>query len=760
MNTTEQIIWSFPGGTGGLALAAIALAAIAAISYKYTLRTLPTRPKTILATIRTLFLLAILLCLCDPSKVRKTSPPPAKGKKKVAVIIDSSSSMGIKGFSGKSRYKEALEYWNYKIKPVDKYKFKLFTFDEKTRATPDFPIKTNAKPAIKKTLLFDSIELWTGKLENEGFDAAIYMTDGIDTSGKRAKNALATLATANIKTVFVPIATPLPNHPVASVMKLECPTTAKPGASVATTALVGISGIQEKTNIEFIVRGPKGKVVFAKKIHGQSTGFSTTPLAFDIPVDCRGIRVFKGELRLDGKITESFAWSVRGVKNEKRRILLYQGGLDWGTRFLRGVFGRNENTQLDVRFAPRSFGHVANTLIEKFPYKSLDDYDLVIAMKIKRSQIDARMGQGLKSYIQKGGGILFIIANTIDAAGYAKSPLESFLPVKFESHLNPETAYDAKTQFFLKRMREYHAATAGNPGGAAKPLKVPPLHTMKLTEEGKHGGIFKYLASTAWNDKTPRFQDFALVRERKPGARILATHPKIQNRIILATQRFGEGRSAALACDPLWRWKLSIDSKNQAFDLFWKNLVNWLCAGHKNQPHWRATSRILKPNQTNTLTFILPARAGMKLKDLKFSVIDMKTKTRSAITLFKGEKKTEHVLKFTPKSKRNYQFIAMDKHGSVVALAWFSSGTGNDNMETLFLKPNWKILEKLADASDKHVVIRKNENFDWNKFLPDPPPMKEEVIEKKPLWHSTWLFSLILALFLAELLTRRFFKLL
>ena len=84
----------------------------------------------------------------------------------------------------------------------------------------------------------------------------------------------------------------------------------------------------------------------------------------------------------------------------------------------------------------------------------------------------------------------------------------------------------------------------------------------------------------------------------------------------------------------------------------------------------------------------------------------------------------------------------------------------NDNMETLFLKPNWKILEKLADASDKHVVIRKNENFDWNKFLPDPPPMKEEVIEKKPLWHSTWLFSLILALFLAELLTRRFFKLL
>jgi len=744
MKIDEQIVWNFPGGTLGLLLALAAAAALAFLSYRHTLRNIPAKAKMWLAALRTILFFLVILCLCDPSVVRKTSPPPTERKKKVAVLVDSSSSMAVKGFSGETRYQRAIDRWNDGIFDADeKYDFKLFLFNENTRETREFPeLPPAASGKLRKTFLFKNVEQWAKRFESEGFDAAICLSDGVDTSKQPIRPALSALSASRLRFAFVPATLELPSPPRADILKLECPATTKPGREAPVSILLGVAGIEPDRKLELSVFDPRGKRVFQKRVKWRNLDFSTIPCEFEVPVDALGTKVFKAELKLDGKLLTQCRWSVRGVKNERQKILLFQGGLDWGTRFLRGVFDRDDTTKLDVRFAPRSFGNVANAIIQKFPYDTLEDYDLVMVLKMRRSQIDSRMAGKLREYLKNGGGLLFITANNLDAAEYADSPLESLLPVEF---LRGARAGDPRVNAFLRTMGETLPGTG----------KIPPLRRMVLTEEGKRSALFEYLKTIPWRDKIPKFQAFAVVEKRKPGARILATHPKNKKAIILATQRFGKGRSAVLACDPLWGWKLSIPSENQSFDLFWKNIANWLCAGHVRSPHWTAPNRIMTPGRPNKIKFI--DASGEKLE---FFALDTKTKQKHPLSLSRGKNKNERYVDFIPEPKRAYQFIALNRKKEVVALAWFQSADSAADIETLYLKPNLDALRDLAAASPKNSFVPPNAKFDWKNWLPDAKPESALVIEKKPLWHTAWLFILILTLILAELLIRRTLKLL
>lgn len=744
MRIDERIVWNFPGGTIGLAVAILLVIALAALSYRHAVKKLPTGAKVLLAALRTAMSILLILCLCDPSVVKKTSPPTKGGKKKIAVLIDSSSSMAVKGFSGGTRYQQALERWNGEIASVDKYDFKLFLFDEETKATRKFPdALPSPKEKPRKTFLFQNVEQWTKRFENEGFDAAICLSDGVDTSGRPIRQALAALAASKLRFAFLPETLELPSPPRAYIAKLECPTTIPPGRKAPVSALIGVSGVDPAGKLTLSISDPRGKNIIQKNIKLRGIDFSTIPCEFEVPVERLGTKVFKAELRLDGKLISSCRWSVRGVKNERRKILLYQGGLDWGTRFIRGVFDRDDATELDVRFAPRSFGNIANTIVRNFPYATLDEYDSIVVLKMRRWQIDPRMADRLRSFLKKGGGLLFVIANNLDAAEYADSPLEPLLPVDFPRGAK---ANDPRINAFLRKMGE------AVPGQG----RIRPLRRIEITEEGKRSGIFKYLENAPWNDKIPKLRAFAVVEKRKPAAKILATHPKNKKAIILATQRFGQGRSAVLACDPFWSWKLSIPSENQSFALFWKNIVNWLCAGHAKSARWSAPNRIMAPGRKNRITFIDPS--GEKMD---FYALDTKTGAKRPITLSRGKNGDERRVDFVPEPKRAYRFLAFNRKKTLVAEAWFQSSDSENDIETISLKPNQDALRDLAAAAAKNVFVPPDKEFDWKNWLPDTDFKQSSiVIEKRPLWHNAWLFALIMALFLAELLARRVFKLL
>ena len=759
MIATEYFYWNFPGGIYGLILTLIVGFAIILISYAYTLRKLPFQARTLLVIIRLIFLVILIICLSNPSKVKEVRVKPETGKE-VAVIIDTSSSMMKVGLTGKTRYQEAVQYWKEELSPQNQYKFKLYTFAEKVYPTSEYTSKRQEDLQIHHTMLFDCISEWNKMLMNGSTDGVICLTDGIDTSNTPLQTALDSLEAGNIPHAFIPMTEPLPTQPYIELRKLETATSAKLGTQVPVTAVISIAGIDPDIPVSMMVSS-RGENLFTKQIKHPNISSTTFTVNFHLPISTAGCHIFEGKVLVDGKVAKKITWSIQGVKNEKINVLLYQGGLDWGNHFLRGVFNKDENVNFNVKFAPQAFGkfRMAQSLCAPLSEESISNYDLIIIMKMKQEQIKPETVKTLRYFLKKGGAILFMVANTNDAQEYSGAPIESLLPVEFEKVISTEQAhFDIKTKMFLKKMKAYHSRPKIRfQKGRELGLDIPSLQSIKLTKTGKRHPIFRYIKQHIRQSWVPKFQDFALIRKAKPGARVLAIHPTIKNRIIMATQRFGEGRSALLACDSLWRWKLSMKSEQQAFEDFWKNLVNWMVAGSKVNPYWYFNNSLLEPGKPSKLKFIIPGRSNIKYNDLAFFLGDMKEKRDKKITLTSTKRRGEYIATFIPKPNRTYKLVAKNK-GKIVSIAYLSSTQSKRNMELLALNPNIETIKELASPYN-NIMVDPTEKFDWQNWLSNTVD-KEQILKlATPLWHKVWIFLALLILFTTELIVRRIVKL-
>ncbi len=76
--------------------------------------------------------------------------------------------------------------------------------------------------------------------------------------------------------------------------------------------------------------------------------------------------------------------------------------------------------------------------------------------------------------------------------------------------------------------------------------------------------------------------DFNRTLSAKAGAIVLANgQPQTRTNgdpVLLAYQRYGRGRAMAFTSDNSWTWQMGMDSKDQTYQLFWKQIMRWLVA--------------------------------------------------------------------------------------------------------------------------------------------------------------------------------------
>jgi hypothetical protein len=74
-----------------------------------------------------------------------------------------------------------------------------------------------------------------------------------------------------------------------------------------------------------------------------------------------------------------------------------------------------------------------------------------------------------------------------------------------------------------------------------------------------------------------------VINETKPGATVIleARGAKERNRVapLLVEERYGRGRTMALMSSDTWRWRMMLDSKDQSFETFWRNLFRYSLEG-------------------------------------------------------------------------------------------------------------------------------------------------------------------------------------
>jgi len=82
-----------------------------------------------------------------------------------------------------------------------------------------------------------------------------------------------------------------------------------------------------------------------------------------------------------------------------------------------------------------------------------------------------------------------------------------------------------------------------------------------------------------WSDLPP-LNDFNKTLDAKVGGIVLARGTPEQkgsvDPILLAYQRYGRGRTMALTSGSTWHWQMEMDSKDQTYQLFWKQVLRWL----------------------------------------------------------------------------------------------------------------------------------------------------------------------------------------
>ena len=172
----------------------------------------------------------------------------------------------------------------------------------------------------------------------------------------------------------------------------------------------------------------------------------------------------------------------------------------------------------------------------------------------------------------RGGGFLMLGGPSAFAEGdYMSTPVADLLPVELDPSRRlvlPPVFSDENTP-----PEEWGFAFDPTAAGLASPI-------LKLASDPD--------SNRARWQAMPGLTSINYLGATKPGAVVLAEKPEDDfgpSEPLLAVQRYGKGRTSALATSSTWRWQMLLDAEDQRHERFWRQLVRWLTASAPGRVH-------------------------------------------------------------------------------------------------------------------------------------------------------------------------------
>jgi hypothetical protein len=192
----------------------------------------------------------------------------------------------------------------------------------------------------------------------------------------------------------------------------------------------------------------------------------------------------------------------------------------------------------------------------------LFDYEAVILGDIEQEFFSSEQLQLLDDFVaERGGGLL--LSGRVDE-GFIGTPLADIAPLS----LVAEAFLPAPLQGGIRR--------GDHPTGA--------LYSPSLTAAGRVSPLLRLMSEERANQalwsNLPQLQGVYVTGRAKPGATVLLEHPTLtyQNQPlpIIASQRYGSGRSMSIATASTWRWQMMLPAEDQSQERLWRQLLRWL----------------------------------------------------------------------------------------------------------------------------------------------------------------------------------------
>jgi uncharacterized membrane protein len=496
-----------------------------------------------------------------------------------------------------------------------------------------------------------------------------------------------------------------------------------------------------------------GRVLETRRVTPQADGspieavFTVSPQPLNPTVYTADIPVTDGEV-----VTENNARSVLvSPAGRKRRVLVIEGAPGFEHSFMTRAWAGDPGLEVDVvtrkgknadgqdTFFVQAGPGRSSALTLGFPAKreQLFAYDAVVIANVEADYFTrAQLAMTADFVSERGGGLLVTGGRSFTQRGLSGTPLEEVLPVEMNDR-------------------------RGGVVRTAAPTDTGAHNKVMLTPEGETHPIMRLGTSIdetrqAWS-KLPALAASAPVGGPRPGATILAETNAAGGGVqpIVAVQRYGRGRSMIFAGEASWRWKMMVASTDRTFDVFWRQAARWLAADSPD-PVDANVSDTLEPGDTATVDADVRDASFVPVRD---AVVDatLTVPGGTAQPLKLRHADTEHdkwSATFTADRQGLYRVHVEAKRGSETLGAtdrW--TYVGGADREFSDPRLNEGFLRRVARATGGRYV-RPAEAAQIGSWLDAAIP-QALAPERRDLWHTPWVFVLLVLLLSAEWVLRR-----
>jgi uncharacterized membrane protein len=715
--------------------------ALAWLAYARVPVTLTPGNRAALSALRFTTLMLLVVILLRPVVM---VPPAAANNSLLPILVDVSRSMRLTDEGGPARLERAKAIVrDLQARVSSEYNIELLTFGETLAAATEVDrLAATARRSDLSGALADVGE----RYRHQKVAGIIVLSDGGDTAPQEADAGSA--IKAPILTVGIG-STDLARD--REVVNLTAGEPLLPGASIdlsvsATSAGFGTEPVELRVSAN-------GRPVDMRRVTPSADGapihqvFTVSPEP-DVPT------VYTVEIPPAGDelAAENNTRSVLvPPQTGRRKILILEGAPGYEHTFLKRALGQDPGLDVDavvrkgqnddgrdtfyVQAAPSRMA----ALSSGYPSKrsELFAYDAVIFGNIEADFFTRdQLALTAEFVAERGGGLLVLGARSFDRQGLAGTALEHALPVDLTDR-------------------------RGTIALASATVTTNEPNTPALTMDGLMHPATRLAVTPDENRKKwaalPPLASMARVGGARPGAQVLAVTLTAGGspQPLIATQRYGQGRSMVFAGEASWRWRMMRPATDASYETIWRQLARWITASAQGP----VTIAPLSPTVPG-----ITDRISVFVRDGDFRPV-ANAEVAVQITAPNGEKRHLTAALSNPQDGRYAVSMRFDHAGvyRVEAIASRGSATvgtasrpalvGGVDLEMTQPRLNDAVLRRLSEETGGRYV-----NAAGADHLPSL--LRESradagTPEQRDLWHNGWSLVMIVGLLAAEWVMRR-----
>ncbi len=691
---------------------------------------------TVIWLLQTALIAVVLFMLWHPAiSVARLRPQ----QNVVAVLVDHSRSMGIAD-DGKPRLQAAEDLLNGELLPElsKKFQIRLYEFGRdagRVDQARDLKADDNA------TRIGDSLRHIASEAGTMPLGAIVLMSDGGDNTGGVDRDTIAQLRQLRVPVHTVGFGPDHFNKDI-EVEDVAVPARALPNSKVSARVAFrqhGYPGAKVK-----LVVHENGKAIAQQDItlkpdveQSESVVFNSGAAgAHSFSV---GIEPQTGE----ENVQNNSMVRLVNVGDRQMRILYFEGEPRWDFKFIRRALIDTDDNTIDLTTILRTTQNKTYTqsttgtpdrkgIEDGFPTKPEDlfQFDGLIIGSVEANYFTPTQQQMIKDFADKrGGGVLFTAGRyALNDGGWAGSPMAEMMPLRLSNE---------KT--FSRDFAEASLTEAG---------RENPITRL---EEGRDANLARW-------KKMPELANYATMGTPKPGAVVLmdVTEAGHHPSPLLAIENYGHGRTAILATEGTWRWKMLQDHTDTTDFTFWKQLMRWLVTETPGQVTTSTPHQVLSDDTR------VPLRAVVR--DKTYEPVAGATVSASITRPDGGTSVVE--MKPDPLEPGTYtaEFSA-DKAGAYVTEVTAHQDKTDLGRDTMTFRREDGVAENFGAAQNKELLEKLSSDTNGSYYTPakakrlgDEIAVSEAGItahDNLDIWDMPILFLLVLLIRGGEWLLRR-----